>query len=408
MPTGIAQSLTPPPRIEPSMAGVIGHFGPSFLGLRGGTLSPIQHKALEAIGRCRTEALGGHVVKCEKCHVVDYAYHSCRHRSCPRCMAEESEEWLTARRGELLPVPYYHVVFTVHSDLNWTVLNHAKVLYPMLMQGASRTILEVASRAENLGGKVGVMATLHTSSETLMYHPHVHCLVPAGFVDKDGVWHSAEGRRLGTPGELARVFRKKVKSMLKSALKRLGHPAPEVPAEAFGSEWKVHLEPAKDMAEVQLGYLARSLHRGPILNQRILSVTNKEVVFRYRPKDRTKSRTMSLPGHEFLRRFLLHIWPDRIHKVCYSGLWGRGSLPQLKAIRAQLLSAKPTESSAEVVASPADIPAEPVGACWLKCPHCNGQRVIIASFRRGQKAPPLQLLLTSLTAPDSRPSEAPS
>lgn len=355
-------------------------------------------KALWAIENCRTAALGGHVLECDSCLVQDYAYHSCRHRSCPKCLYDLSNKWVEARRLELLPVPYFHVVFTVPRVLNDIIRRHQGVLYPELMRAATGSLIEVGSAPQNLGGTPAVMATLHTWSSSLAYHLHVHCLVPAGAIDEKKQWQPAKSAQLGPESELANVFRSKLRAALGATVKGL-----ELPPQVFRSPWKVHVEQPEHGADAVVGYLGRSLYRGPLPDYRIVEVTNDEVVFKYRAGDPGTWRTMTLDGHAFLQRFLQHVWPDRVHKVRYSGLWRRKFKAQFAALRQELLAAAPVALVAipDPGANPPsaalpDVPSEPR---WLQCPHCTGQRTIRGQFGRGAKPPPLRPPPASTASP---------
>ena len=373
-------------RLSPTVADAFRRFGPSYMSRHALSMPPGHRRAIKSIINCRTAELGGHVVECEKCRMQDYAYHSCRHRSCPTCMADVGEEWFQSAKGELLPVPYFHLVFSVPHGLNKIIRGNPRALYPVLMQAASQAVLEVAAAPEHLGGEVGVMATLHTWSRTLAYHPHVHCLVPAGSVDEQGQWQAAKGPRLAPEGVLAKAFRDTLRGMMKHAVAGL-----ELPDAVFDEDWQVFAEQPEHGAEAVLRYLGRPLHRGPLCDYRIVEVTDTGVVFRYRSRDRAKWRTLRLDGHEFLRRFLQHVWPNRLHKVRYSGLWSRRSRPRLKALRQKLLAAAPVDpcsASASPGVADTDEPSTPH---WMRCPHCgHGKRVIISRFGRGVTPPPLR------------------
>ena len=373
----------------PTLASAIMAFAPSYLRKFGNRMLDSQRKALWLIARCRTEELGGHVLDCDGCLVQAYAFHSCRHRSCPKCLRDKVDKWFEARRLELLPVPYFHVVFSVPKELNKIVRRHSKELYPELMRAAEQTLIEVGSAPENLGGTPAVLATLHTWANSLAYHLHVHCLVPAGAVDAEGKWHAAKNSQLAPEADLANVFRSKLRALLTAAVEGL-----DLPEKAFVPQWKVHVEQPQHGAEAVLRYLGRSLYRGPLPDYRIVAVTKEKVVFQYRAGDQGTLRTMELDGHEFLRRFLQHVWPDRVHKVRYAGLWSRKCKLQLQAIRQQLLASTPVASPAALdpTAIPpiATMPTEPKVPHWLQCPHCKGQRTIRSRFARGEKLPPLR------------------
>jgi len=309
-----------------------------------------------------------------------------------------ADKWFEARRLELLPVPYFHVVFSVPKELNEIVRRHAKELYPELMRAATQTLVEVGSAPQSLGGTPAVMATLHTWSTSLFYHLHVHCLVPAGAVDAQGQWQAAKSAQLAPESDLASVFRSKLRAMLSAAVEGV-----EFPLKAFSTPCQVHVEQPQHGAEAVLRYLARSLYRGPLPDYRIVAVTNEKVTFEYRAGDTSTLRTMTLDGHEFLRRFLQHVWPDGVHKVRYSGLWSRKRKAVLDALRQQLLAATPVASppvSGSTTNTPtAAMPGEPTAPRWLQCPHCAGQRTIRSRFERGATPPPLRLQLDLTGSP---------
>jgi hypothetical protein len=367
------------------MAGVIKQFGPSYVA-RFVLSIPASHlKAMRAIERCRTPALGGQVVECSSCRVQDYAYHSCRHRACPRCMSEQAEQWLQARRSELLPVPYFHVVFSLPKKLHHFIRTHRPTLYPLLMSAAAAALQDVAADPKYLGGTIGVMATLHTWSRTLFYHPHVHCLVPAGALDEQGRWQPAKRPHLAPKKVLNNAFRDKLCDMI-AAVKGL-----QIPTARFRNGWKVFVEQPKHGADTLLRYLARSLYRGPLDDHSILDITDRDVLFEYPDRDRRRRRAMRLDGHEFLRRFLQHVWPNRIHKVRYFGLWSRKCRPLLEALRQDLLAAAPppppVPAPAEVTVTASATAPHPSLPHWLKCPLCSGQRVVICHFGPGVRPP---------------------
>jgi len=377
---------------KPSLADVIRQFRESYESEQPGGVSLAQHLAMDAITECQTSALGGHVVQCGVCGTQDYVYHSCRHRSCPKCMEDETKRWLASRQDELLPVPYFHVVFMVPEGLRMVIRAHQERLFPVLMQAAANALIEVAESPDHLGGTPAVMSTLHTWSNTLIDHFHVHCLVSAGGVDDEGRWHAAKGGRLAPNSVLEKAFRTKLRKLMKRAVKGL-----ELPQGVFDGEWKVHAEQIHHGTDTVLRYLGRSLYRGPISDHRIVKVTDTNVVFRYRGGDGRKWETMTVSGVEFLRRVLQHVWPDRIHKVRYTGLWSRKRQKELAALRQELLSVAPVESSPSASEAPASV--EPSPPHWLQCPYCSGQRFIVSIFGKGTTPPPLRSPPPPATSP---------
>lgn len=367
---------------KPSMARVVRQFEAGYVSQQQGRVPRAHVRAMEAITQCQTAALGGHVVKCANCGVQDYAYHSCRHRSCPKCMEDEVRRWLASRSDELLPVPYHHVVLMVPEGLRKIISANRKRLYPVLMQAAASALVEVAESPEHLGATPAVMSTLHTWSNTLIQHFHVHCLVSAGGVDGHGQWHAANGGQIAPGSVFGKAFRTKLRAMMKRAVKGL-----ELPEAVFDAEWAVYTEQIHHGTETVLRYLGRSLYRGPISDHRIVAVTDTKVVFQYRKGHQRKWRTMTLEGVEFLRRVLDHVWPEGVHKVRYFGLWSRKRGRELAALRQQLMAAVPVASppaSNGLAAS-----SDPCARHWLKCPYCSGQRFIVGSFGKGTTPPPL-------------------
>ena len=381
------------------MATVIRRFGPAYMA-RFGRSMPLAHRnAMYAIEACRTPALGGHLVRCEACSVQEFVYHSCRHRACPKCGQLQAQEWLDARRHELLPVPYFHIVFTVPKQLRRFIRTHQKSLYPALIKAAARTLTEVASDPRHLGGTIGVMAVLHTWTRTLEYHPHVHCLVPAGCVDEAGAWQNPSRPWLAPHEVLANVFRAKLCAMMRAVV-----PGLQLPGSVFTTQWVVHVDQPKHGTDVVLKYLARYVHRVALSDHRILKVTATHVVFKYRDRERREWQRMTLRGREFLRRFLQHVWPKGFHKVRYFGLWSRASHAQLMVLRQKLIDENANNAPAPApTITPGTITSDMPR--WLMCPHCKtGHRVILAHFMRGAIPDSLTHVPPPYTAaPSTRP-----
>ena len=330
--------------------------------------------------------MGGHVVLCNACGVQEYAYHSCRHRSCPKCGQQQGEDWLDARRKELLPVPYFHVVFTVPKELRRIIRKHQRVLYRALITAAARTLLEVARNPRHAGGNIGVMAVLHTWTRTLEFHPHVHCLVPAGVIDEHGQWRGIDRPWLAPHKLLAKVFRAKLLALMSAEVPGL-HP----PGSVFRTPWVVHVDLPKHGSDRVLQYLARYVHRTALSDHRILKVTATHVLFKYRDRERRHWHTMKLSGQEFLRRFLQHVWPKGFHKVRYFGFWSRASQEQLQAVRNQLLGQQAQSPTTGPTATLDTSQTANQLPAWRICPHCKtGHRIILARFNAGSPQPPLR------------------
>jgi len=351
-------------------------------------LRPAQRKAAWAILHCRTAALGGHREWCERCGFERYVYHSCRNRHCPKCPAAATAAWVEARQRELLPVPYFHNVFTLPHELNPLVLwseRNQRALLALLFDAAAQTLLEFGRR--ELGGKLGATLVLHTWDQQLRAHFHVHALVPAGALSPDGSRWIAGGRRFLFPVRgLSKMFRGKYLDGLADLLERgqLDVP-PQLAAlgEAAGrrpwlrrwrkKSWVVYSQPPFAGPRKLLDYLGRYTHRVAISNHRLLSCDDGQVVFTYRDHaDGDRRKTARLPANEFLRRFFQHVLPDRFSRIRHYGLLANRGKQQRLAQCRRLLGARP-------VAAEPDPPrtADEWLRKWLdldssRCPCCGG------------------------------------
>jgi hypothetical protein len=296
-------------------------------------LSRPQLRAMRAIELCRTAALGGHVDECEQCGVRTISYNSCRNRHCPKCQSLDKERWLEQRRGELLPVSYFHVVFTVPHELNPLALSNPKWFYDLLFAGASQTLLEIAADPKHLGARIGVLAVLHTWSQTLELHPHLHCIVPGGGLSLDGQrWVPTSRPDYLLPVQvLAALFRGKFLAGVKAAQQAGQLILPETlqnPASfqalldrLYRKAWVVYSKPPFGGPEQVLAYLARYTHRVAISNSRLVQLEGDRVSFTYKDYSQGgRVREMTLPVAEFIRRFLLHVLPEGFVRIRYFGL----------------------------------------------------------------------------------------
>lgn len=315
-----------------------------------------QMRVLSAIEKCRTAALGGHLWQCDQCGAQKISYNSCRNRHCPKCQSLDKERWLEKRRSELLPVPYFHLVFTLPHELNSWALTHPQWLYDLLFRCACEALLEIAADAKHLGARLGVLAVLHTWSQKLTLHPHLHCIVPGGGLSVDGPWWVWSRKRFFLPVRvLARLFRGKVLAELKSAyqtgqLNLQGPCALYRDQEAFAGllsalyakSWVVYSKPPFGGPEKVLAYLARYTHRVAITNQRLLRLEGDHVVFTWKDYAHGgEQREMSLPAEEFIRRFLLHVLPDRFVRIRYYGLLANCHRQETLDLCRQLLEHRP-------------------------------------------------------------------
>jgi hypothetical protein len=355
----------------------------------GGELTPEERRIFRAITCCRTAALGGHVETCDHCHHRRIAYNSCRNRHCPRCQGSACAKWMAERAKELLPVEYFHVVFTLPDTFNSLALNNKRVVYNVLFDAVSQTLLEVAANPKHLDAKIGFLAILHTWGQNLSLHPHVHCVIPGGGLSADGKHWVACRKGFFLPVRaLSRVFRGKFIDLLKRAwiagelhgIESDGAFAHLIDA-SVKHDWVVYAKPPFGGPDQVLKYLARYTHRIAISNRRLASVNDQSVTFRWKDyAHNNRPRTMTLDGAEFLRRFLMHAVPRGFMRIRHFGLLANRVRSQNLAICRRLIATAipTTRSPAALVASD--------GTDHPRCPICQHGRLIA-----GPNLSPLQL-----------------
>jgi hypothetical protein len=320
------------------VADVFRRFAAGYLSAHGAAMPAWHRRAIADILACRTQELGGHLWRCERCSHEVFSYHSCKNRSCPKCHTKQTAQWLEARQAELLPTSYFHVVVTVPQELRTLLRANQRDGYPLLMKAAADAIIELARDRRFVGGNVGVLAVLHTWTQQLAYHPHVHCLVTGGGVSADGRdWYPARGDFLVPYKALAKLVRGKLKAALAKK-----HPALIAPKAAWTKPWVVHIAHWGDGAEAVLRYLARYVFRTAISNTRLVALDDHHVSFRYKHRKLARWQTCRLQGHEFMRRFLQHVLPAGLHKVRYFGLWHHSKRKQAAQARLLLKLSQPT------------------------------------------------------------------
>ncbi|HEX9582046.1 MAG TPA: IS91 family transposase [Gemmatimonadales bacterium] len=382
---------------RPEVADVIAQAGAAYQARYGTT--PAQTRILRDLSCCRTAALGGHTQRCADCGHEVIAYNSCRNRHCPKCQAGARARWLAARAAELLPVPYFHVVFTLPAPLGALALQHKRLVYGLLFRAVAATLRTIARDPQHLGADIGVLAVLHTWGQTLQHHPHLHCVVPGGGLAPDGMrWVACRPHFFLPVRVLSRHFRRTFLTLLRAAytqgeLRCRGTLAALADPTAWGGwvqelervEWVVYAKPPFGGPEQVLKYLARYTHRVAIANQRLVAVTDGQVTFHWKDYAHGhRARTMTLDGVEFLRRFLLHRLPRGLHHIRQYGLLGnRHRTTHLARCRA-LLGEPPgavEHHAAERAADPTPRDA---------CPQCGtGRLVIVATLPRHDAAGPL-------------------
>ena len=349
-------------------------------GKGGASMLPSHRRAITDILACRTEALGGHLWRCDACSHEVYSYHSCKNRSCPKCHTDQTERWLEARKLEMLPCRYFHVTITVPEELRDMLRANQRDGYALLMKAAAESIIEIARDSRYVGATVGVLAVLHTWTQQLIYHPHVHCLVTGGGVSDDGShWHPARNGFLVPVRALAKLVRGKLKAAL--AKRR---PDLVLPKAAWRKSWVVHCTAWGEGDEAVLRYLARYVFRVAITNNRIVGLDDKGVTIRHKDRTSMQWRTTRLTGHEFMRRFLQHVLPKGLHKVRYYGLWHPARREHAQRARLMLLLDRPTTRgpailSAETSCRAADRSANHTPSDEIRiCPCCKQGRLLRA------------------------------
>jgi hypothetical protein len=376
------------------VADVFRRHGAGWRAANEGHLSLAQRRVMTAIEICRTEALGGHVERCDDCAHMRVAYNSCRNRHCPKCQWSAAQRWMEARAAELLPVPYYHVVFTLPAALAAIAFQNKARVYGLLFQAAAETLTTIAGDAKHLGAEIGLTAVLHTWGQNLDHHPHVHCIVPGGGLSPDRErWVECRPGFFLPVRVLSRLFRRLFLEGLASAfdageLRFFGELAVLEERRAFlayldpcrKQEWVVYAkQPFAGPAQV-LAYLARYTHRVAIGNSRLVELTDEHVTFRwkdYRANSRSKGKVMTLAAGEFMRRFLMHVLPDGFHRIRHYGLFANGHrVENLALCRERLdVSMRSTDSGGIGNADQSKAPVEPP-----PCPCCGGRMRIVESF----------------------------
>jgi hypothetical protein len=373
-----------------------GH-GPAWRQANAGHVSLDQLKVMSAIESCRTAALGGHVARCEKCSHTLIAYNSCRNRHCPKCQGAAAKQWLAEREAELLPVPYYHLVFTLPAQIADIAYHNKAVIYGLLFTASAETLTTIAADPEHLGARVGVLSVLHTWGSALTHHPHVHMIVPGGGIALDGSkWVSCRPGFFLPVRVLSRLFRRLLLEKLLAAhrageLQFFGNHAPLTNAQAFdaylaplrSSEWVVYSKRPFGGPKEVLRYLARYTHRVAISNRRLIACDDKGVTFKwkdYRLEGRERYKVVTLATHEFIRRFLIHVLPSGFHRIRYYGLLASTTRAKNIARARELLTVpKPPTKAADTGSTDANEPQTP----QYPCPCCGGRMIIIETFQRG-------------------------
>ena len=381
--------------------------GPHWRSAQAGHLSLGQLKVMSAIERCRSAALGGHVLLCQACEHTQIAYNSCRNRHCPKCQASAARRWLEARQTDLLPVEYYHVVFTLPAPVRDIAYYNKAVVYGILFKAAAETLCTIAADPRHLGARIGVTLVLHTWGSAMTHHPHVHGIVPGGGLSLDGTrWVNCRPGFFLPVRVLSKLFRRLFLEKLGDAhragtLQFFGEHRELAETKSFSDwlkplrqiEWFLYAKRPFAGPEAVLAYLSRYTHRVAIANSRLLALDEQGVTFKwkdYRAKERVRHKTMTLASDEFMRRFLLHVLPAGFHRIRHYGLIANTTRKDNLARARELLIDEKTIECMNAETDAVDAADGGDATATYVCPDCGAAMIIIETFERGQlpRAPP--------------------
>ena len=375
-----------------------------------GHLSLGQLKVMSAIERCRSAALGGHVLLCQACEHTQIAYNSCRNRHCPKCQASAARRWLEARQADLLPVEYYHVVFTLPAPISDIAYYNKAVLYSILFRTAAETLRMIAADPKHLGARIGATLVLHTWGSAMTHHPHVHGIVPGGGLSLNGErWVACRPGFFLPVRVLSRLFRRLFLEKLSDAhragkLQFFGECRALAETKSFRDwlkplrqcEWVVYAKRPFAGPDAVLAYLSRYTHRIAIANSRLIAMDKQGVTFKwkdYRAKERVRHKTMTLAPDEFMRRFLLHVLPSGFHRIRHYGLIANTTRKDNLARARELLMGKKTNEPTDAGTNDADTASGSDESVIYVCPDCGAPMLIVETFLSGQlpRAPPVKV-----------------
>ena len=381
------------PKLE--VADVFRRYGETYRQQHGASMSVAQKRVMTAIEVCRTAALGGHLERCDRCGHERNAFNSCRDRHCPKCQGLARAQWIEERQSELLPVPYFHVVFTLPEEIAAMAYQNKEVVYGILFHSTAETLKTIAADPEHLGAEIGFFAVLHSWGQNLQFHPHLHCVVPGGGISPDGErWLSCRPNFFLPVRVLSRLFRRLFLDALQHAFDsgqlrffkaleyfRERHTFIQLLDRLKNSEWVVYAKPPFAGPQQVLDYVGRYTHRVAISNNRLLDIENDQVHFEWKDyRDGSQVKPMTLPADEFIRRFLMHVLPDGFQRIRYYGFLGnRYRREKLEQCRRLLGMPTPAE---QTKASPADKDyrdryEELTGVSLHQCPQCKQGRMMV-------------------------------
>jgi hypothetical protein len=380
------------------VADIFRRHGHAYRRAHAGHLGRTERRVMGAIEACRTAALGGHIERCTECDLVRISYNSCRDRHCPKCQGSARAAWLAERQAELLPVPYFHVVFTLPAPAAEIAFQNKAAVYAILFRAAAETLRTIAADPKHLGAEIGFIAVLHTWGQNLQHHPHIHCLVPGGGVSPAGErWVACRPGFFMPVRVLSRLFRRLFLEKLKAAfeagkLSFFGMLADLAAAPVFArcltelrrAEWVVYAKRPFAGPAAVLAYLGRYTHRVAISNSRLIEMTDGRVRFRWRDyRHHNKSKVMTLAADEFIRRFLLHTLPDGFHRIRHYGFLGNRHRAQKLALCRELLAVAPVAPL-----DTGDMAGPPQDRSFDTCPCCSGRMEVVGPLPRSHPADP--------------------
>ena len=373
------------------LANIMRQFGPLYMERFSGSMLASHKRAIADIQQCRTEAMGGHRYRCDGCGKQVYVYHACRNRHCPACHRDQIHKWLEQRTAELLPCEYFHVTVTIPETLRRVFRSNQKRMYSLLMKTASESLMQLADDPKHLGGRVGILAVLHTWTSNLTYHPHVHMLVTGGGVADDEQWKSCKHHYLVPVKALSKLIRGKFAARLRKSDPDLYRQVDPI---TWSKDWVVHSLHYGQGQSVVLQYLARYVFRIAITNHRIIGMDQTHVTFRYKDRKGGRWITSRIEGCEFIRRYLQHVLPKGFHKVRYYGIWHTSNTHHVSTLTgpirlAAILSGRPLPKTENM---DQDTPINK-----LKCPHCGSdQLILLERLPRPRSRSPSHQRLTSM------------
>ncbi|WP_417423052.1 IS91 family transposase [Hoeflea sp.] len=374
------------------VADIFRRYGKRYRQTHDGHLGRVERRVMSAVEMCRTARLGGHVQQCQDCDTVRIAYNSCRNRHCPKCQGQASRDWLAARQADLLPVGYFHVVFTLPQQIAGIAFQNKEKVYTILFRAVSETLRRIAADPRHLGAEIGFIAVLHSWGQNLHYHPHLHCIVPGvGLSFDQSRWVACRKSFFLPVRVLSRLFRRLFLEELKQAydqdqLRFFGDIAGLADPAAFNRtvrdarriDWVVYAKPPFAGPRQVLAYLGRYTHRIAISNSRLVSIDGDRVAFRWKDyRHQGQQKVMTLDADEFIRRFLLHTLPDGLHRIRHYGLLANGHRQLKLDLCRKLLNVPPP---------PVEEPDAKPPPLAHRCPCCGGAMAIIGAWTPRQPA----------------------